>query len=115
MMFLKLLIIASVVVLTIDLSGFVKSLKSFISLKLTKGKIDSNSFSIKPFDCSYCMTFWCGLLYTIVSGEFTLVNLLWVCLIPFFTDVIRQSLLLIKDTLNKLIDKYYELLIDKTR
>lgn len=113
MMFLRLIIIACVVVLTIDISGFVQSLKRFISLKLTKGKIDSNSFSIKPFDCSYCMTFWCGLLFTIVSGEFTLVNLLYVCLVPFFTDTIRQTLLLIKDTLNKLIDKYYELLIDK--
>lgn len=112
-MFLKLLIIAIVVVLLIDISGFISSLKSFISKKLTNNKIDTTDFSFKPFDCSYCMSFWIGLIYVIVTNEFTFLNLLYVCLIPMFTDFIRQTLLLMKDLLNKLIEKIYELLIDK--
>lgn len=112
-MFLKLLIITIVVVLLIDISGFISSIKSFISKKLTNNKIDTINFSFKPFDCSYCMSFWIGLIYVIVTNEFTFLNLLYVCLIPMFTDFIRQTLLLMKDLLNKLIEKIYELLIDK--
>lgn len=108
MMFLRLIIIACVVVLTIDLSGFIKSLKSFISLKLTKGKIDSNSFSIKPFDCSYCMTFWCSLLYITIAGQLTLVNILFALLCAYFSDVVRQLLIFVKDLCIKCIDKLYE-------
>ena len=109
-MLLKLVIICLVNVLIIDLSGIITDLKLLISKWLTKDKIATTNFRIKPFDCSFCMTFWTGLIYTLVIGQFTLVNLLIILLLAFFTEPIKQSLLLIKDLLIKMIDKIYETL-----
>lgn len=108
MILLKLVIICLVNVLIIDLSGFVESIKSLIVRVLTKSKFNSNQFRIKPLDCSFCMTFWTGLLYTIVIGQFTLVNICIILLLAFMTPVFKQLLLLIKDLLLKIIDKLYE-------
>lgn len=115
MMLLNLTLICLVCVVIIDLSGFMQSLKRFISNVLTKRKVTTTDFSLKPFDCSFCMTFWCCILYTIVNGEFTLIHLGYICLLAFMTDTIRQFLLLIKDMFNKLIDTIYGLYIDKAR
>lgn len=108
MTFLNLTLICLVCVVIIDLSGFVNSLKRLISKILTKSRIPTTDFSIKPFDCSLCMTFWCCILYTIFTNEFTLVNLAYICILSFMTDTIRQGLLLLKDLLNKLIDTIYD-------
>lgn len=107
-MLIKLVIICLVNVLIIDLSGLMTDIKLFISKWLTKDKIASSQFRLKPFDCSFCMTFWSGLIYTIVTNEFTLVNLLIILLLSFFTEPFKQLLLLFKDLLIKLIDIIYE-------
>lgn len=105
MTLLKLLIICLVNVLIIDISGFIPALKRLISNILTKKKINTDNFRLKPFDCSFCMTFWTGLIYTIVIGQFTLVNLLIILLLAFMTEPFLRILLLIKDLILKLIDK----------
>lgn len=102
---LNLIIISLVNVLIIDISGFVQSVKSLISKLLTNKQIDTTNFSLKPFDCSFCMTFWTGLLYTLVIGQFTLVNLLIILLLAFMTEPVYRILLLIKDMILKIIDK----------
>lgn len=102
---LNLIIISLVNVLIIDISGFVQSVKSLISKLLTNKQIDTTNFRLKPFDCSFCMTFWTGLLYTLVIGQFTLVNLLIILLLAFMTEPIYRTLLLIKDMILKIIDK----------
>lgn len=102
---LNLIIISLVNVLIIDISGFVQSIKSLISKLLTNKQIDTTNFSLKPFDCSFCMTFWTGLLYTLVIGQFTLVNLLIILLLAFMTEPVYRILLLIKDMILKIIDK----------
>jgi hypothetical protein len=107
-MFLELLIIALVNVLIIDLSGFTNTLKLFISKHLTNSKITTTNFSIKPFDCSFCMNFWTGLLFTIVTGQFTLVNLLIILLLSFFTPSIKDFLLTIRDLISKLTIIIYD-------
>lgn len=104
-MLLDLIIICLVNVLIIDISGFIPSIKSLISKILTNKQIDTVNYRLKPFDCSFCMTFWTGLIYTIVIGQFTLVNLLIILLLAFMTEPLYRLLLLIKDTMLKLIDK----------
>lgn len=105
MTLLNLIIISLVNVLIIDISGFIPSVKSFISKLLTNKQLDTTNFRLKPFDCSFCMTFWTGLIYTLVIGQFTLVNLLIILLLAFMTEPLYRLLLLIKDTILKLIDK----------
>lgn len=113
MIYLNLLIICLVNVLIIDLSGFINDIKQLLSRILTKSKINTTNFKIKPFDCSFCMTFWTGLTYLFFISHLTLFNLLIVLLLAFFTEPIKQILLLIKDLIIKLIDTIYGKCIDK--
>lgn len=108
MTLLNLLIINLVVVLIIDLSDFIPTLKRFISKRLTNNKITTDEFSLKPFDCSFCMTFWILLSYLLIIGQFTFVNLLWLILLTYLTDVTKQFMILLKDLLNKLINLVYD-------
>ena len=111
MILLNILVINLALILVIDLSGFIPSVKRLISKWLTKNQIETDSFRIRPFDCSYCMTFWCTLLFIIVTGQFTFLNLLLVIIITHLTDVTRQTMLLIKDLLLKIINTAYDKLI----
>lgn len=108
-MILNLFIIAVITVFIIDISGFVNEVKLMISKWLTKGKIISADWDLKPFTCSLCMTFWIGLIYIICLNQFTLLNLLLVCVFSFLTPVINETLLLIKDLIIKLINKIRDL------
>ena len=110
-MFIKLLIIALVNVIIIDLSGFINTLKLLVSKYLTHSKISTTNFRLRPFDCSFCMTFWTGLLYTLVIGQFTLVNLLIILLLAYFTSSIKDILLLLKDLVSKLTITIYDKVI----
>lgn len=112
MILLNILVINLALILVIDLSGFIPSVKRLISKWLTKNQIETDSFRIRPFDCSYCMTFWCTLLFIIVIGQFTFLNLLLVIIVTHLTDVTRQTMLLIKDLLLKIINTAYDKLID---
>lgn len=114
-MFLKLLIINLVVILAIDLSGFVPHLKRQLSKWLTKDKFTTDDFRIRPFDCSYCMTFWSLLLYLVITQQVTFFSIFLVVMLTHLTEVTKQVLLLIRDLLIKLIDIVYEKVIDKNR
>lgn len=104
----ELLIINLVSIFVIDLSGFIDEFKRMLSKMLTHNNIVKSDFRIKPFDCSFCMTFWLCLLFTIVTGQFTFVSLLLIITVTYFTDVTRQLLLLIKDLIIKLINTVYD-------
>ena len=67
MILLKLLCIQLICVLIIDISGFIDSVKWGVSKWLTKGKIQTTDYRIKPFDCSLCMTWWSCLIYMIMK------------------------------------------------
>lgn len=107
-MLLKLLIINLVVILIVDLSGFITNVKRFISTVLTKNKIKTEQFRIRPFDCSYCMTFWSLLLYVVITQQFTFISVFYIVMITHFTDVTKQVLLLLKDIAIKIINIVYE-------
>lgn len=94
-----------VVVFLIDFSGIVDTLKDALG-KWLKVRITS----LKPFDCSLCMTWWCGLLAILIGREFTLGNILLVAMLALFTDKIADTIRLVRDLISKAINKLYELL-----
>jgi hypothetical protein len=67
-MILDLICIWFICVLVIDISGFIDSIKYGLSYLLTKGKIPTTDYRLKPIDCSLCATFWCGLIYVLVTN-----------------------------------------------
>lgn len=112
MLLLKLLTITLVNILIIDISGIIKDIKTTLSTLLTKSKFKTDKFRLKPFDCSFCMTFWTGLIYLFYVNQFSLFNLLIILLLAFFTDPLKQLLLLLKDLFIKIINYTYGKFID---
>ena len=88
-------------VIVIDISGFVHSIKVAIGKYL---KISPNSFRIKPFDCSFCMTFWVSMIYLLVVGRFTLVNIAVVLLLCCLTTPLKNLIMSLIDKLTKWMD-----------
>jgi hypothetical protein len=99
---LDLFFIAVVVVVIIDLSGFIDSVKSGLKRWATRGRMSDPNYTLKPIDCSFCMTFWTGLVYLLVTG-ITLWSVVWLLLLCFFTPVIKDVLLLVRDLITRLI------------
>ena len=88
-------------VIVIDISGFVHSIKAAIGKFLG---ISPNSFRIKPFDCSFCMTFWVSMIYLLVVGRFTLVNIAVVLLLCCLTTPLKNLVMSVRDKLTKWMD-----------
>lgn len=88
-------------VLVIDISGFVHSIKAAIGKYLG---ISPNSFRIKPFDCSFCMTFWVSMIYLLVVGRFTLLNIAVVLLLCCLTTPLKNLVMSVRDKLTKWMD-----------
>ena len=83
----NLLLISALVIYIVDLSGF------------------TDSWSMKPFDCSQCMTWWTGLAYLALSGQFTLPMIAFVAALAFLSYPIGQVFIFIREGLNFIIDK----------
>ena len=100
---LDLFLISIIVVIIIDLSGAADSFKSFLKRKLTKGRMSSPDYSLKPFDCSFCMTWWTGLAYLCITHTLSLWMVTWLLLLCCFTPVIGSFIVLVRDSLLKIL------------
>ena len=108
MILLNLLLIQFIVVVIIDDSGVIDSIKRLISRTLTKGKIETTDFDLKPFSCSYCSNFWVGIIYLLCVGQFTIPYIAFVLLLSSFCPITLSLLNLAKDICIKLINKFYD-------
>lgn len=100
---LDILLIAVVTVCIVDISGFTDSWKSAFKRLVTRGRMSDPYYSLKPFDCSLCMSFWSGLVYLWVTHSFTLWMVTFLLLISVMTPVIKDFIILIRETLIKII------------
>ena len=104
-MIIDLILIQLIIVFIIDLSGAAESFKLFISKILTKGRIQTTNFDLKPFTCSLCSTWWIGLIYLLICHSFTIPYIALVALLSYLTPLSSSILLLIKDLAIFLINK----------
>lgn len=100
---LELFLISVICVIIIDLSGVIESIKSGIKRLLTKGMMSDPNYSLKPIDCSFCMTWWTGLVYIFVTNTFSLWMVTYLLLICVMTPVIRDFIVLIRDLFIRLL------------
>ena len=98
--FLDLLFLTIVVVFIVDLSGFTDSWLSAFSKWL-----GHTVREFKPFTCSLCMTWWTGIVYLLVTGQFSIPLLAYVALLAFLSFPIRDFFIFIKELLLKWINK----------
>lgn len=100
---IDILLIAVICVIIIDLSGVTDSIKSALKRIVTKGRMSDPNYSLKPIDCSFCITFWTGLIYMLITHSLTLWMTAYLLCICVMTPVIKDILILIKETLLKII------------
>ena len=102
MIYLKLFELTVIVVIIVDISGFIDSIKTLI------GKVlGINNVSLKPFDCSFCMNFWVSIAYLVITNELTITAVMVALLLSTMTPVIQDLIYLIRDFLGKIISKAY--------
>lgn len=109
---LSLLLIQVIVVFIVDISGAIDSLKSGLKWLLTKGKMSSSDYILKPFDCSLCMTWWACLIYLLCVGKFTIPFIAFVAFQCTFCAQIKDTILVVGDLCTKFIRLIYKHLID---
>ena len=102
MMYLNLLLIQFIIVFIIDLSGVIYYFKK-LYCRLLFGKYYPKNLpytlTIKPIDCSLCLSFWFGLLYLLIIHHLTLFNISIVCLLAYMTPFTKELILTIKELL----------------
>lgn len=104
---LILLLITIVVVNLIDLSGFITTLKHWI-WRWLHGNKPYVDFDFRPFECSYCMTHWTGLLYLIIAGKWSIALYAYLLVLCYMTPVIKSIIELVRDFISSIIDGIYD-------
>lgn len=102
MNYLKLFEITVIVVIIVDISGFVDSVKTLI------GKVlGINNVKLKPLDCSFCLNFWVSLTYLLITNELSITAIMVTLLLSTMTPIIKDAIYLVRDFLGKIISKAY--------
>ena len=112
MIFNMLCIMVAIVLIT-DISGWPSTLNRLISRILTGGKLVTNQTNLKIVSCSFCQTWWCCLLYLIITHQLSIPMITVSLLLAFMTQPTMMLLLLCKDLINKLINTVYDRIIEK--
>ena len=88
-----------VVVVLIDMSGFIDELKGWLRRWLhIRGDI-----ILKPFDCSFCMYHWTALVVMLCTGRLTLAVYMAICVGCLLTMPARAFFSLVLDTFNRVL------------
>ena len=104
MIYLKLFELTVIVVIIVDISGFIDSIKSLI------GKVlHINNVSLKPLDCSFCLNFWASLIYLLITNELSITAVMFALIMSVMTTVIKDAIYLIRDLIGKIINKIYNI------
>ena len=105
MNYIDLFEITVIVVIIVDISGFVDSVKTLI------GKVlGINNVKLKPLDCSLCMTFWVSMVYLLITNELSITAVMVTLLLSTMTPVIGDLIYLIRDILGFILLKISKLL-----
>lgn len=102
---IDLLLLTTIITYTVGISGFVEVLKEKIWNYLYN-PIPYTNWSLKPLDCPICLTFWVGLIYLFIIKDITLLNITIVCLYSLFQPIINNILIVIRELLIKLTNKF---------
>ena len=94
-------------VLVTDVFGFWDNFSPILSRWLTKGKI-SKPIPSKLLTCSVCQSWWLNLLYIILTGHLSVLNVMLILLLSFSTGVVYDILVTIEGFARKVIAEINE-------
>lgn len=105
----ELLLLTITIVYIIDLSGFVSEMKIRVCRLIFRRK-DYQPFSLKPFDCSLCVTWWVGIIYLYMHHSISLQNIAYLAMLSFHADLIKEMIMLIKDCIGTVCNRTYNII-----
>lgn len=107
MIYIYTLAIAFICIIVIDRLEFDGVIANWIYRKTT-GRESNDRRLPKPASCSLCSTFWLSLIMLIIMKQITLLNILYILTIAYFTPILNMVVTLaetiIGGTITKLID-----------
>lgn len=100
-MIIELLVIVLIVFFAFE-SGFMNSLRNGIARILnTKPEYIRE----RPVFCLICNSFWCQIIYLIITHQLSLLSILAAIVLSNFTDVISEIYFTVKHNIMKLLSK----------
>lgn len=102
---LDLFFITVTIVFCVDLSGLIPKLSKKVFKLLYKG-VFYTGWRLPLIGCSLCSSWWCGILYLIITNQFSFALLAYVALLSFLTPVIKDLMIFIKDLFIKILNLY---------
>ena len=97
---IDLILIQIICVNIVDISGVVSHIENAIARMLSLKRV-----SIYLFNCSYCVTHWCCVIYLLFNGALSLKTYAIVLVLCFLTSVTKDLLWGVRDRLVKLVSK----------
>lgn len=101
MIYLKLALIAFIVVILVDVSGFIETLQKGLKRWLKLNSLPT----LKPFSCSFCMTHHVSVIFLLLTHNFNIFTYSTVLLLSALTPVINLLFWKIRERFEWLIDK----------
>ena len=97
---IDLILIQIICVNIVDISGVVSHIENAIARMLSLKRV-----SIYLFNCSYCVTHWCCVIYLLFNGALSLKTYDIVLVLCFLTSVTKDLMWGVRDRLVKLVSK----------
>lgn len=95
MVYIDIICLAIITTYIVDISGIIDSIKWAIGRWLNIKEV-----RLKPFDCSLCMTWWVGLIYTLIVGECNIYTILCVAMTSALSTIIGDTIILLREILS---------------
>ena len=99
--FTDLLLVASVTIYIVDISGFTDSWRSALARALHIKQLRP----LPPFDCGKCATFWACLIYSAFNWGITLPIIAFAAALSFLSVPIGNAMIFIREWVLWIIDK----------
>lgn len=69
------------------------------------GGLKYRDYQLKPFDCSLCTSWWCGLAYVAISGAISLKSVALCLVMAYGNFTINDGLIIIRELWIKIKDR----------
>lgn len=106
--YIELLLLWAVVVFIVDGSGwtdFVLKTASRFTARYGYGPVKQ----LRPFTCSLCMTWWCGLAWCLIRGQLSLPTVAFTAGLAYFSNTLCALCIFLRETLLVWISEITEL------
>ena len=109
-MILDLFLISFIWVMILDVSGFMTQFKGFLGRIFKMSPVLAQNLSLKPIDCSLCMTWWTGLIYLLITHNLSLFYVAITLVFAILTQSTKDLIFLVQDLITWLFTRISKLL-----